>query len=54
MNIKLVEDSMLREYMAYQSQIKEWLSWQLPAAKGNLNGPGTVIKWRHRLFQALT
>lgn len=44
-DIKLLEDGTFKEYMAYQSQIKEWLSWQLLGAKGNLNGPGAIIKW---------
>lgn len=53
-DIKLLEDGTLKEHMAYQSQIKEWLNWQLLGAKGNLNGPGAIIKWRHCPFQSLT
>lgn len=53
---------MLREHkgvgglvsMEYQSQIKEWVSQQLPGAKGNLNILGTIIKWRNCTFHVLT
>lgn len=36
MKTKLLESGTLREYMEYQSQVKEWVSWQAARGQGKL------------------